>query len=147
MDGYRSRSLYNCYRIKSETLGSFSAEESMASMQQAWKIVATKVKYYAYLRHFWWVIHRSQRKILLQVNSVNISGVNRTTEQIEHKWWDLKSSAKKAVAKWKLEATKTGSGINPATPPTQTQLRVISVIGTQSVTVVDGASELETSDS
>ena len=59
--------------------------------QQAWKIVATKVKYDAYLRDFWWVIrivfysysyvmvtysYRSQRKFLLQVNSVNISGVN-----------------------------------------------------------------------
>ena len=118
----------------------------MASLQQVWKIVATKVKYDAYLRHFWWVIRRSQRKFLLQVNSVNISGVNRTIEQIKHKWWDLKSSAKKAVTKWKLEATKTGGGINPATPPTQTQLRVISVIGTQSVIGVDGASELETSD-
>ena len=48
-------------------LGSFSAEVSMASKQQAWKIVATKVKYDAYLRHFWWVIRRSQRKFLLRI--------------------------------------------------------------------------------
>ena len=81
------------------------------------------------------------------MNSVNISGFNRTIEQVEHKWLDLKSSAKKAVAKWKTEATKTVGGTNTATPPTEAQFRVMSIIDMQGATGVDGAFDLDTSDS
>ena len=84
---------------------------------------------------------------ILQASSVITSGVNRTIEQVEHKRWDLKSSVKKAVAKWKTEATKTGGGINTATPPTEAQFRVMSIVGMQGATVVDGAFDLDTSDS
>ena len=54
---------------------------------------------------------------IIQVNSVNITGFNRTREQVEHKWWDIKSSSKKAVALYKKESVKTGGGRNTAPPP------------------------------
>ena len=68
-------------------------------------------------------------------------------EQVEHKWFDLKSASKKAVANWKTEARRTGGGVNSATPPTEIQMRVISIIGVQSATGVAGAIELETTES
>ena len=74
---------------------------------------------------------------------MKIAGLSRTVGQVEHKWWDLKSAAKQAVAKWKKETTKTGGGSNTAPTPTDTQFRIINIIGGQSVTGIDGASNLE----
>ncbi|CAK8687704.1 unnamed protein product [Clavelina lepadiformis] len=79
------------------------------------------------------------------VNSMNISGMQRTSEHVEHKWWDSKSSARKAVVKWKKEDSQTGGRVNTATCLPDTQFRVISIIRMQSVTGIGGASELETS--
>ena len=68
-------------------------------------------------------------------------------EQVEHEWFDLKSASKKSVANWKTEACRTGRGVNRATPPTEIQMRVISIIEVQSATGVAGAIELETTKS
>ena len=59
----------------------------------------------------------------------------------------LKKCLQKAVANWKTEARRTGGGVNRATPPTEIQMRVISIIGVQSATGVAGAIELETTES
>ena len=68
-------------------------------------------------------------------------------EQVEHKWFDLKSASRKAVAKWKTEACRTGGGVNRVIPPTEIQMRVISINGVQSATRVAGAIEMETTES
>ena len=84
---------------------------------------------------------------IILVNSVNITGFNRTREQVEHKWWDIKSSSKKAIALYKKEYVKTGGGRNTAPPPTELQSRLVSIIGMQSVMGIAGASGLETTES
>ena len=84
---------------------------------------------------------------IIQINSVNITGFNRTREQVEHKWWDIKSSSKKAIALSKIKSVKTGGGRNTAPPPTELQSRVVSIIGMQSVMGIAGASGLETTES
>ena len=68
--------------------------------------------------------------------------MQRTIEQVEHKWWDLKSATKKVITGWKKEMTKTGGGTNRAAQPSEIHHRII---GQQSVYGINGAALLESS--
>ena len=58
-----------------------------------------------------------------------------------------KKFSQKSSREWKTEATKTRGGTNTATPTTEAQFRVMYIIGMQGATGVDGAFDLDTSDS
>ena len=71
--------------------------------------------------------------------------MQRTIEQVEHKWWDLKSASKKVITGWKKEMTKTGGGTNRAAQPSEIHHRIIDIIGQQSFYGIHGAASLESS--
>lgn len=74
-----------------------------------------------------------------------MSGLKRTINQVEKKWFDLKSLAKKKISSWKREAYKTGGGVNKSIVPTDSDYRIISIIGQESVEGIGGLGELDTS--
>ena len=57
------------------------------------------------------------------------TGPKLEVEKVKKKWFDMKSTAKKAVAEYKKELTKTGGGANSASTPTELQFKIASFIG------------------
>ncbi|XP_039274679.2 uncharacterized protein LOC120348552 [Styela clava] len=83
------------------------------------------------------------RDISNKVNSVNITGSIRTDSQIEHKWYDMKSNAKKRVSLYRKDLKKTGGGTITAKPPTEMDYRIIALMGNESVEGIPGAAAIE----
>ena len=57
-----------------------------------------------------------------------ISGMDRTSEELQKKWADLKSTAKKDIAKYRREIKQTGGG-SSLSPPYEVYERIIQIIG------------------
>ena len=57
------------------------------------------------------------------------AGPKLEVEKVEKKWFDMKSTAKKAVAEYKKELTKTGGRANAASTSTELQFKIASFIG------------------
>ena len=64
-------------------------------------------------------------------DSINALGADPKldVEKVKKKWFDMKSTAKKAVAEYKKELTKTGGGANAASTPTELQFKIASFMG------------------
>jgi len=56
-------------------------------------------------------------------------GAKLEVDQVKKKWFDMKSMAKKAVAEYKKELSKTGGGTSTATMPSECQFKIASFIG------------------
>ena len=57
------------------------------------------------------------------------AGPKLEVEKVKKKWFDMKSTAIKAVAEYEKELTKTGGGANSASTPTELQFKIASFIG------------------
>ena len=55
------------------------------------------------------------------------AGPKLEVEKVKKKWFDMKSTAKKAVAEYKKELTKTGEGANAASTPTELQFKIARI--------------------
>ena len=63
--------------------------------------------------------------------------MDRTSEELQKKWADLKSTAKKDIAKYRREIKQTGGG-SSLSPPYEVYERIIQIIGEQAVEGVKG---------
>ena len=79
----------------------------------------------------------SKTKIMLDAKwneicrNINALGIGTTleVEKVKKKWFDMKSTAKKAMAENKKELTNTGGGSNAAATPSELQFKIASFIG------------------
>ena len=67
--------------------------------------------------------------ILNEINALGMGSPPLTAKKAKKKWVDIKSISKKAVAKWKSEADRTGGGSNTAPKPSEMQFRIANFIG------------------
>uniref|UniRef100_H2Z378 Myb/SANT-like DNA-binding domain-containing protein n=1 Tax=Ciona savignyi TaxID=51511 RepID=H2Z378_CIOSA len=68
------------------------------------------------------------RVVTLRVNAVNVCGVERTRNQVEHKWWDLKGATKRSNGPWKNNSVK-----NQSTQQLKdTQIQIMRIIESHS---------------
>ena len=74
------------------------------------------------------MVKKRWKEITDEINSL-ADGVALTVLQVQRKWSDEKSNAKKAVTKYHKEAGKTGGGRNTVDTPTEFQAKIVSFIG------------------
>ena len=74
------------------------------------------------------MVDKKWSEIASSTNSIG-AGPILGIEQVRKKWFDTKSLAKKAVAEFKKESSKTGGGVNTAATPSELQFKIASLIG------------------
>ena len=75
------------------------------------------------------MVENKWAEITEAVNALGGGTAKLTSEQIQKKWSDLKSTSKKAVCKYKAEMSKTGGGVSKGREPTELQFKIASFIG------------------
>ena len=79
------------------------------------------------------------------INALGCGSAILTTEQIQKKWSDMKSTSKKAVSKYKIKSRRTGGGMNEVKQPSESQVRIADIIGKAYAECIPGTEECDTS--
>ena len=91
------------------------------------------------------MIDRKWDEVARHINSLGVGTSILTSDQVQKKWFDLKSQTKKAVVKYNGGIGRTGSGANIVKEPTELQYRIASFIGKICTEGVPGAADCDTS--
>ena len=67
-------------------------------------------------------------EISTKINAFGI-GTRLEAEKVKKKWFEMKSTAKKAVAEYKQELAKTSGGSIAITTPSELQFKIASFVG------------------
>ena len=84
-------------------------------------------------------------EITAQVNALGSGKVRLTTDQVQRKWSDLKSTTKILVMKYRKGQTRTGGGNNDAKEPTELQWKIHRIIGSAASSGIVGAESCDSS--
>ena len=79
------------------------------------------------------------------INALGCGSAILSTEQIQKKWSDMKSTSKKAVSKHKIESRRTGGGMNKVKQPSESQVRIADMIGKAYTECIPETEECDTS--
>ena len=91
------------------------------------------------------MVDKKWSEIAHAINALGCGSAILSTEQIQKKWSDMKSTSKKAVSKYKIESKRTGGRMNKVKQPSEYQVRIADIIGKAYTECTPGTEECDTS--